>query len=142
VRSSALTLRLFAALLLVAAGAARAGALEDRVRAVLAPPAVILEHQEDLRLTLAQRTRLLDLADDYQRRIDRLNSDIVEASARLVAALEKDALDRTAALAELAKVNACEAEIKRLHLDLWIESNRALTRSQRRRALEFSRADE
>ena len=115
-----------------------AGPLEDRVRAVLAPPATILDHGEDLRLTLAQRTDLIQLTTQAQAKIRRLEADLLDATAALVKALEAQPIDRAAASAELAKVNAAEAEIKRIHLDLWIAANAELTTSQRRRAIEWT----
>lgn len=115
-----------------------AGPLEDRVRAVLAPPATIVDHAEDLRLTLAQRTSLIQLTTRAEARIRRLEADLLDATAALVKAIEAEPIDRASASAELAKVNAAEAEIKRIHLDLWIAANAELTTSQRRRAIEWT----
>ena len=48
---------------------------------------------------------------------------------------------RTCALAQLAKVNSAEAEIKRLHLDLWIRCNAQLRPLQRKQAVELAAKD-
>ena len=124
-----------AALLAGASCLLAAGELEDRVRAALAPPAMILERSDDLRLTLAQRTRVRGLMTRAQESIHRLEVDLLEATGRLVEALEAQPIDRAAAVAELAKVNTAESEIKRIHLQLWIEANADLTTAQRKRVL-------
>ena len=128
-----------AAAFALAAAPLAAGQLEDRVRAVLAPPATIFDHAEDLRLTLAQRTNLIQMTTQAEAKIRRLEADLLDATAALVKALEAQPIDRAAASAQLAKVNTAEAEIKRIHLDLWIAANAELTTAQRRRALEWSK---
>ncbi len=128
------------ALLALAATPLAAGELENRVRAVLAPPAVILERAEDLHLSLAQRTNVIQLATAAQAKMRRLEADLLEATGRLVEALEATPIDRKTATAELARVSLAESEIKRIHLELWIDANAELTTSQRRRLIEWEAA--
>lgn len=122
--------------LFAAAAAGRAGPLEDRVRAALAPPAAIIAHAEDLHLTLAQRDTLIRLAEDYQRRVDRLEVELDERTEALVALLEAERIDTAAATAAFGEVHRVEGEIKRLHLELWIRANAELRPAQRREAIE------
>ena len=118
-----------------------AGEMEDRVRSALAPPASIVEHAEDLHLNLAQRTAVRQLSNRYQARVQRLQADLLDATERLVEALESEPIAKEQALAELATINTAEAEIKRLHLDLWIRCNEQLRPLQRKQAIELAAKD-
>ena len=118
-----------------------AGEMEDRVRSALAPPASIVEHAEDLHLSLAQRTAVQRLSNQYQAKVQRLQADLLDATERLVEALEAEPIAKDLALAELAKVNTAEAEIKRLHLDLWIQCNAQLRPLQRKQAIALAAKD-
>ena len=120
---------------------ALAGEMEDRVRGALAPPASIVDHAEDLHLSLQQRTAVQRLSNQYQAKVQRLQADLLDATERLVEALEAEPIARDQALAELAKVNTAEAEIKRLHLDLWIQCNEQLRPLQRKQAIELAAKD-
>ena len=81
------------------------------------------------------------LSNQYQARVQRLQADMLDATERLVEALEAEPIAKERALAELAKVNAAEAEIKRLHLDLWIRCNAQLRPLQRKQAIELAAKD-
>ena len=130
-----------AALLLAFAPLAWAGSMEDRVRSVLAPPASIAEHAEDLHLTGRQRDAVIKLGNQYQAKVRRLQADLMDATERLVEALEQQPIDSPKALAELAQINTIESEIKRLHLDLWIRCNAELRPLQRKQAIELANDD-
>lgn len=130
-----------ACLAIGASGAALAGAMEDRVRSVLAPPASIAEHADDLHLSPRQRDVVLKLGNRYQAKVSRLQADMLDATERLVEALEQQPIDEAAALAQLEQLNAKEAEVKRLHLELWIECNAQLRPLQRKRAVELANQD-
>jgi Spy/CpxP family protein refolding chaperone len=118
-----------------------AGAMEDRVRSVLAPPASIAEHAEDLHLSGKQRDRIIKLGIQYQSKVRRLQADLMDATERLVELIEAQPIDEVRALAELAQIHATESEIKRLHLELWIRCNAELRPLQRKRAVELANAD-
>ena len=111
------------------------------MRSALAPPAAIVEHAEDLHLNLAQRTAVRQLSNRYQARVQRLQADLLDATERLVEALEAEPIAKDRALAELATINTAEAEIKRLHLDLWIRCNEQLRPLQRKQAIELAAKD-
>lgn len=129
----------FAAVVVAAcAGLASAGEIEQRVRNTLVAPARIIEFGDDIHLSSKQRDRVLSLGNLYQVRVDRLHADAGEAAERLVTALEREPIDKARALDELAKLNAIEAEIKRLHLELWIECNAELRPLQRKQAIELA----
>src|SRR6188768_1061442 len=115
--------------------------MEDRVRSVLAPPASIAEHAEDLHLSGKQRDVVIKLGNQYQSKVRRLQADLMDATERLVEALEQQPIDKARALAELAQIHATESEIKRLHLELWIRCNDELRPLQRKQAVELANAD-
>lgn len=129
------------ALLLALAPLALAGSMEDRVRSVLAPPASIAEHAEDLHLSGRQRDTVIKLGIQYQSKVRRLQADLMDATERLVEVLEQQPIDKAKALAELDQIHATESEIKRLHLELWIRCNAELRPLQRKQAIELANAD-
>jgi Spy/CpxP family protein refolding chaperone len=128
-------------ILSIIAPLACAGSMEDRVRSVLAPPASIAEHAEDLHLSGKQRDAVIKLGIQYQSKVRRLQADLMDATERLVALLEAQPIDKARALAELEQIHATESEIKRLHLELWIRCNAELRPLQRKRAIELANAD-
>lgn len=130
-----------AAALLALAQVAHAGSMEDRVRSVLAPPASISEHAEDLHLSGKQRDTIIKLGFQYQSKVRRLQADLMDAQERLVEALEQQPIDKAKALAELQQISTTESEIKRLHLELWIRCNAELRPLQRKQAVELANAD-
>jgi Spy/CpxP family protein refolding chaperone len=132
---------LLAAALLALAPLASAGSMEDRVRSVLAPPASIAEHAEDLHLSGKQRDTVIKLGIQYQAKVRRLQADLMDATERLVELLEAEPIDKARALAELERIHTTESEIKRLHLELWIRCNAELRPLQRKRAIELANAD-
>ena len=127
--------------MLFLSGAALAGAMEERVRSVLAPPASIAEHSEDLHLSAKQRDAVMKLGNQYQARVQRLQADMLDATERLVEALEQQPIDEATALAQLAQLSAKEAEVKRLHLELWIQCNAQLRPLQRKQAVALANED-
>ncbi len=112
--------------------AAQAGGA-DPVRDRLIPPELVMEHQGDLSLTIAQRDAITAEVDKLQRDVLRMQWDMQAEKEKLVKALDADHVDEPAANASAARVMKLENDIKSAHLGMLIHVKNTLTPEQIRK---------
>ncbi len=102
----------------------------DPVRDRLIPPELVMEHQGELSLTIAQRDAITAEVDKLQRDVLRMQWDMQAEKEKLVKALDADHVDEAAANASAARVMKLENDIKSAHLAMLIHVKNALTPDQ------------
>jgi Spy/CpxP family protein refolding chaperone len=135
--------RLLAGLLLAAAPLAAAPALapglaaqeaapgtENAIGEALFPPELVMQHQQRLRLTGAQRTTITAAIQQAQARVVELQWRLQDEVQRLAEMLDGYPVNEERALAQTERILAIERDIKRAHLQLLIRIKNALTREQ------------
>ena len=94
------------------------------------PPELVMQNQQAIGLTEAQRTAIKQEIRKAQARFTDLEWDLQQAMESLVGHLRKERIDEEAALAVLKKVLGLESEIKQAHLTLAIRIKNQLTPAQ------------
>ncbi|HEY8079660.1 MAG TPA: periplasmic heavy metal sensor [Labilithrix sp.] len=110
------------------AAAVQTGA--DPIRDRLIPPELVMEHQGDLALTIAQRDAINAEVDKLQRDVLRMQWDMQAEKEKLVKALDADHVDEPAVNASAARVMKLENDIKSAHLAMLVHVKNALTSDQ------------
>ena len=103
---------------------------DDPLARVLFPPELVMQHQQEIGLRPEQRTSITRAIQDFQTKVVDLQWRMQEQSQRLVALLERPAVDQAAALAQVDEVLGVEREVKRAHLALLILIKNTLTAEQ------------
>ena len=110
----------------------------DPVGDALIPPQIIMEHQDSLKLTDAQRNAIQSDAQIAQEHFMSEQWRLAAASEKLVALLKQSHIDQSKALAQLDSVLDLERAIKRTQLTLMIEVKNVLTPDQQSMARQFN----
>ena len=120
--------------LLVAGLAGAAGAQttpgHDPVADALIPPEIVMQNQQALGLTDAQRTAIQAGLEQAQLHFTHLQFELAAASEKLVDALKANKIDKERALAALDAELALEREVKHTQLGMMIAVKNALTPEQ------------
>jgi Spy/CpxP family protein refolding chaperone len=103
---------------------------DDPLARVLFPPELVMQHQQDIALRPEQRAAITKAIQDFQTKVVDLQWRMQEQSQRLVALLQRPAVDQAAALAQVDEVLGVEREVKRAHLALLILIKNTLTADQ------------
>ncbi len=101
------------------------------IESTLTPPHVVIAHREELRLTDAQRTRIVEVAETTRAQLASLNTDLNRTTEALRVLLAATPIDEEAAMAAAREVSAVEDEIKFAHLRMLIRVQNTLTAEQR-----------
>jgi Spy/CpxP family protein refolding chaperone len=105
----------------------------DPIASRLFPPELVMEHQNEIGLTVAQRDAMTKEIVLAQRDLTRLQWDMQSEKEKLVKALDSDQVDEAAANASAARVMDLETKIKSRHLAMLIHVKNGLTPEQERR---------
>jgi Spy/CpxP family protein refolding chaperone len=120
-----------ATLAALAAGVhAQPGPPQDPIGQALYPPEMVMQHQQALGITAAQRATITGALEKTQSRLLEIQWDMQGASHRLIELLSASPVDETAALAQVDRVLELEREVKRAQLSLLIRIKNALSREQ------------
>lgn len=126
------------AFLLLTAGWTRAQQPgSDPMSEAFFPPELVMQHQQTIGLTDAQKNFFKTEFRKAQTRFTEMQWQLSDESEKLVAIVKQEPLDEAAALAQLDKVLNAEREIKRLQLSLVIQIRNMLTPEQRARLTEL-----
>jgi Spy/CpxP family protein refolding chaperone len=124
--------------LLIAAFTAGAGAdtppAHDPVAEALIPPEVVMQNQQALGLTDAQRNAIQTAVEAAQQRFTHLQFTLAGDTEKLVDLLRADHIDRDRALSALDTELTVEREVKEAQLGLMIAIKNVLTADQIARA--------
>ena len=114
----------------------------DPVGEQLFPPDIVMQHQQAIALSDAQRNALVAEIKRAQGAMVEQQADLARNVEKLVDVLRPDRVDEAQALAQLDAVLAAEREIKRQHITLAIRIKNLLTADQlqKLRALRAARA--
>jgi Spy/CpxP family protein refolding chaperone len=96
----------------------------------LFPPELIMQHQQAIRLTEAQRTALIAEIKRVQGAVVDQQFEMQRAVERLVELLKPDRPDENQVLAQLDRVLAIERDVKRMHIGLAVRLKNLLTAEQ------------
>jgi len=137
-RSLAATTLLIAALSAGAAAQTTPG--HDPVADALIPPEIVMQNQQALGLTEAQRTAIQNDVEAAQQRFTHLQFQLAGLSEKLVDLLRADHIDRDRARSALDAELAVEREVKQAQLGLMIAIKNVLTPDQIARARRLASA--
>lgn len=103
---------------------------ENAIGRALFPPELVMQHQQRIALTPAQRTAITTAIGQAQSRVVELQWRLQEEMQRFVSLLEASPVNEEASLAHFDRLLAVEREVKRAHMQLLIRIKNALTREQ------------
>lgn len=103
----------------------------DPIGSKLFPPELIMSHQQELGVDVAQRDAILKEIEKVQSQVLSMQWQMQAASEQLAKALEGPKVDEAKALAQADKVMGIERDVKRAHLGLLIRIRNLLTDPQR-----------
>jgi len=127
----------------LAIGTASASAVDVAAlaRAGLIAPETITAHHESLGLSPEQETRLKQIHAEMQAQAGPLEQTVAEQQKKLETLMRDETIAAEAAEPALKALLDAEAAVKALQLRTLIQLRAELTPEQRRRAIEFARAD-
>lgn len=135
--------KLFASLafLLLTAGAVRAQqpAANDPFAEVFFSPELVMQHQQTIGLTEAQKTYFKNEFRRAQTHFTELQWQLSDEAEKLLALVKQETVDEQAVLAQLDKVLNAEREIKRTQMALVIQIRNRLTPEQRAQLTELKK---
>ncbi len=102
----------------------------DPVRDALLPPDFVMDHQQELGLSDAQKKAIIADVQAAQEHFVRSHQQIEAATAKLVDILSQSKIDQAKALAQMDAVLDVEREIKHAQLTLMVEVKNELTAEQ------------
>jgi|SRR5271165_4824888 len=102
----------------------------DPIRDALLPPDFVMDHQQELGLSDAQRKAILADVQAAQEHFLRSQRQIEAATSKLVDILRQSRIDQAKALAQMDAVLDLEREIKHAQLTLMIQVKNELTPEQ------------
>ncbi|HJU69301.1 MAG TPA: hypothetical protein VJ650_13755 [Gemmatimonadaceae bacterium] len=120
----------FAILLLLIAGPLAAQEPEPEFAKHLFPPELVMQHQQNLRLTQDQRTSITQGIRDLQLKVIDLQWKMQDEAQKLTALVEGPRIDEAETLAQVDRVLGIEREIKRAHMALLVRIKNLLTPEQ------------
>lgn len=118
------------ALLLTAASVAAAQEPEPEFAKYLFPPELVMQHQQNLRLTSEQRTSITQGIRDFQLKIVELQWKMQDEAQKLTELVQGAKIDEAQTLAQVDRVLGVEREIKRAHMALLVRIKNLLTPDQ------------
>ncbi|HMD02514.1 MAG TPA: hypothetical protein VKG44_06055 [Candidatus Baltobacteraceae bacterium] len=122
----------------VASACAQETPNRDPIAQTLIGPDVVMNHQQALGLSDAQKNAIQVDVLNAQARFTRAQFQLQAASEKLVELLKKSRVDQTKALAQLDALLALEREIKHTQLTLMIQIKNELTPEQQAQARQFA----
>ena len=111
----------------------------DPIERSLFPPDLIMNHQEDLHLSDAQRSALRKEVVALQTKVVDMQWQLSEEAEKLATMLRNTPVDEAKTLEQSDKVMSLEHDIKRLHLGTLIRIKNLLTPEQAAKLQEFRR---
>jgi Spy/CpxP family protein refolding chaperone len=105
----------------------------DPIRDRLFPPELVMEHQAELDLTVAQRDTITKEVEKLQKDMLGMQWDMQKEKEKLVKSLDADHVDEAGAAASAARVMEFETKIKSAHLGMLVRVKNALTPEQQRK---------
>ena len=117
-------------LLFGAASAVAAQEPEPEFAKYLFPPELVMQHQQNLRLTAEQRTSITQAIRDLQLKVVDLQWKMQDEAQKLTALVEGPRVDEAQTLAQVDRVLGIEREIKRAHMALLVRIKNMLTPEQ------------
>lgn len=117
-------------LLLGAASVAAAQEPEPEFAKYLFPPELVMQHQQNLRLTPEQRTAITQGIRDFQLKIVELQWKMQDEAQKLTELVQGAKVDEAQTLGQVDRVLGVEREIKRAHMALLIRIKNLLTPEQ------------
>lgn len=101
------------------------------------PPEFVMQHQQAIGLSEAQKAYFKAEFRKAQTRFTELQWQLQDEMEKLVALVKQDAVDEAQALAQLDKVLSAEREIKRQQFTLVLQIKNKLTPEQRAQLMEI-----
>jgi Spy/CpxP family protein refolding chaperone len=109
----------------------------DPIGRLLFPPELVMQHQEDIGLTDAQRTAIQKELIAAQTKFTELQWKMTSEVEKLTRFLAAVPVDEATALEQLDRVLATEREVKRAQIGLLVRIKNGLTREQQARLDKF-----
>ena len=120
----------YAVLLLLIAAPLAAQEPEPAFAKYLFPPELVMQHQQNLRLTPEQRTSITQGIRDLQLKVVDLQWKMQDEAQKLTELVEGARVDEAQTLAQVDRVLGIEREIKRAHMALLVRIKNLLTPEQ------------
>ena len=121
----------YAIILLLGAGSAVAAQEpEPEFAKHLFPPEMVMQHQQNLRLTPEQRTSITQAIRDLQLKVVDLQWKMQDEAQKLTELVQGARVDEAQTLAQVDRVLGIEREIKRAHMALLVRIKNLLTPEQ------------
>lgn len=121
----------YAIILLLGAGSAVAAQEpEPEFAKHLFPPELVMQHQQNLRLTPEQRTSITQAIRDLQLKVVDLQWKMQDEAQKLTELVQGARVDEAQTLAQVDRVLGIEREIKRAHMALLVRIKNLLTPEQ------------
>ena len=117
-------------LLLGAASVVAAQEPEPEFAKYLFPPELVMQHQQNLRLTPEQRTSITQAIRDLQLKVVDLQWKMQDEAQKLTELVQGARVDEAQTLAQVDRVLGIEREIKRAHMALLVRIKNLLTPEQ------------
>ena len=117
-------------LLLGAASVVAAQEPEPEFAKHLFPPELVMQHQQNLRLTPEQRTSITQAIRDLQLKVVDLQWKMQDEAQKLTELVQGARVDEAQTLAQVDRVLGVEREIKRAHMALLVRIKNLLTPEQ------------
>ena len=115
---------------LLAAPLAAAQEPEPEFAKYLFPPELVMQHQQNLRLTPDQRTSITQGIREFQLKIVELQWKMQDEAQKLTELVQGAKVDEAQTLAQVDRVLGVEREIKRAHMGLLVRIKNQLTPEQ------------
>jgi Spy/CpxP family protein refolding chaperone len=96
----------------------------------LFPPELVMQHQQNLRLTPEQRTAITQGIRDFQLKAVELQWKMQDEAQKLTELVQGARVDETQTLAQVDRVLGVEREIKRAHMALLVRIKNLLSPDQ------------
>jgi len=117
-------------IILIAAQSGRAQQPQDPLGDNLFPPELVMQHQEEIGLTEAQKNVLKTESRKAALRFTELQWQLADAGEKLAGLVKQPRVDEQQAIAALDQILDVEREIKRLQISLVIRTKNTLTPEQ------------
>lgn len=102
----------------------------DVLKELVPPPRMLLKHQEELKLSEAQKKELKQIIKDAQEKALDLEFKVEEETAKLAKMLDGLDIDLKKALAQADQVLKVENQLKKVRLEMLIRTKMVLNKEQ------------
>jgi|SRR5215475_6552993 len=109
----------------------------DPLEAILFPPGLVMEHQQELGLTEEQKTFFKTELRQAGGRFMELQWQLQDEMEKMVELVKQDRVDESQTLAQLDKILNLEREVKRLQIALQVKFKNALSSEQQAKMREI-----